>query len=589
MKNLSISLKLVIGFGIILAMMIVSIVVSLTNISTIGKQADLYGEQTVPNNTVVWEVRRNIVSCQRYVSEALLDPTQATTYLESAKTDADSAIEEIKSYAENKYNSGDKEQTDSLLDYETKAGEYRVQIAELLENPTDANVKEATELFHNNYVPQFDSMTTILKDLTDQANDEADQQAIDADNAQATAEKTLIICIVAAAILTISVIIIIRKSILSPVNEIVGVFSEISKGNMKMQIKYDGKDELGQMARLIAAANQMQGTVLADVITNFGKISQGDLRIRVTADYPGDFTALREATENTAAALNKTLATINTAAEQVSIGSSQVSSGAQALASGSAEQAASVEELNAAVIRIAEQAVDNSLNVKTASDTMGEAGANVVRATEHMQVLTGAMNEIGSSSNQITNITKVIEDIAFQTNILALNAAIEAARAGNAGKGFAVVADEVRNLAAKSAEAAKQTAALIRTSVETVAKGTQVTGETAEILHVVAQNAASVSDSVNKIEKASAEQVAAIEQIKIGLSQVSSVVQTNAATAEENSATSEEMSAQAATLREEVGKFQLDGSYERDSQSPISLLKAPGTSVYSMPLTLGKY
>lgn len=174
-----------------------------------------------------------------------------------------------------------------------------------------------------------------------------------------------------------------------------------------------------------------------------------------------------------------------------------------------------------------------------------------------MSQLIEAMSDINSSSNQIANITKVIEDIAFQTNILALNAAIEAARAGNAGKGFAVVADEVRNLAAKSAEAAKQTASLIGASVETVEKGSEITTETAQIVQDAVRNLAAIIEDIGQVEQASNQQSLSIGQIRQGLEQVSTVVQSNAATAEENSAISEEMSAQAAMLRQEVAKFKL--------------------------------
>jgi methyl-accepting chemotaxis protein len=222
---------------------------------------------------------------------------------------------------------------------------------------------------------------------------------------------------------------------------------------------------------------------------------------------------------------------------------------------------------------LAEEAAENSSNVKVATQYVVEACTGVNTGNEHMKQLTEAMANIGTASSQITNITKVFEDIAFQTNILALNAAIEAARAGNAGKGFAVVADEVRNLAAKSAEAAKQTAELIHRSTATVSEGTQVAEKTAAILHEVEDKAGMANDSIVKIDHASNEQAIAIEQIKLGLNQVSAVVQTNAATAEENSATSEEMSAQAATLHEEVMKFKLDFSrHGNEAIKSISLL-----------------
>ncbi|MFT4105147.1 MAG: methyl-accepting chemotaxis protein [Lacrimispora sp.] len=349
----------------------------------------------------------------------------------------------------------------------------------------------------------------------------------------------------------------IARGLSKRIEKIVDVYGEIAKGNKQANVSDESRDELGRMAGLIRQVNSQEGAIVEDIIRNLTKISEGDLRIQAETDYPGDFAAIRQAIETTAAALNETMQTIDTAADQVAVGSGQVSSGAQALAAGSTEQAASVEELSSAVERVAEQAAENTAAVNTAVGYFDKAAVDFATGIERMEQLTEAMDEISSSSNQIVSVTKVIEDIAFQTNILALNAAIEAARAGNAGKGFTVVADEVRNLAAKSAEAARQTGELIQTAVATVNKGTEMTGETAQILKDVVKATQEVSRHLVQIKQASGEQSDAIEQIKDGLSQVSAVVQTNAATAEENSATSEEMSAQAITLRDEVGKFKL--------------------------------
>jgi methyl-accepting chemotaxis protein len=594
MKNLSISMKLIVGFGIVLLLMLATIVMSVLSMNGINAQINAYAQYTLPNNTSLWVIRRNTVSIQRYLAQALAetDAQDIEGFLDSAQQDAEALLAELDTYAANQRDTSRDQKLAELSDLYAKAGATRREINKLLQSPTGQNRAQATVLFENEYVPVMDRATDILVDFTATADARAAQQKLDAEAAANTAWIILIACGVAAVALTVVITLIIRKSILTPVREIVDVFGEISKGNMKSEIRYESRDELGQMARLIKESNQMQSAILRDVMEKFGLIARGDLRISVDIEYPGDFKALKISIEDMVANLNHTMQTINTAAEQVSTGAAQVASGAQALASGSTEQASSVEELSESVSKIADQAAENSENVKIATQYVEQAGSGVTAGNEHMKRLTEAMADIDSSSGQIANITKVIEDIAFQTNILALNAAIEAARAGNAGKGFAVVADEVRSLAAKSAEAAKQTAELIQASVATVQEGTQITEQTAQILQDVGQKAARAVESIEKIEAASAEQAAAIEQIKQGLNQVSAVVQTNAATAEENSATSEEMSAQAATLREEVGRFKLNDGYVRDRASAISLVSEyPEEDLGALPAAagMGKY
>ena len=221
------------------------------------------------------------------------------------------------------------------------------------------------------------------------------------------------------------------------------------------------------------------------------------------------------------------------------------------------EQASSIEELAATINDISDSAKKTSAAAEEAGRSVGLAGAQLGTSVEHVKELNAAMERISGSSQEISKIIAVIENVAFQTNILALNAAVEAARAGSAGKGFAVVADEVRNLASKAAEAAKATMELIECSIASVSAGCQAVTGVTESLERTSELAGSVSVQMTVVVEAVENQTTALAQVTEGIDQISSVVQTNSATAQESAAASEELSAEASSLKQLVDRFTL--------------------------------
>ena len=286
-------------------------------------------------------------------------------------------------------------------------------------------------------------------------------------------------------------------------------------------------------------------------------IAEGDMRTEMTGDYKGDYMMIKSALNHTIESFNEILQGFSSSANQVAAGAQQVSQSSMALSQGATEQASSVQELTASLTEVAAQTQQNAKNATDADKLAEAAKNNAVKGNDQMKAMLKSMDDINTSSNNISKIIKAIDDIAFQTNILALNAAVEAARAGQHGKGFTVVAEEVRNLAAKSANAAAETAELIKSSISMVNQGTEIAKGTAKALEEIVGDVSKTADLVSNIAAASSEQSAAIEQINQGIEQVSQVVQANSATSEESAAASEELSSQAELLKEEVGKFKL--------------------------------
>lgn len=332
--------------------------------------------------------------------------------------------------------------------------------------------------------------------------------------------------------------------------------------------------EIKKAQRVADKVSRYQSEEVDKLSKTLEKMSEGDLTVSYTAaDGEGDtedvsrnFAMISENLNNTVVSMNSILLQVNGAVEQVAAGAFQVSGASQSLSEGATEQASSLEEISSSMQEIGSQIRVNAENAEKCDSLSKEAMESAKTGSEQMEILLEAMDDIDKSSKNISKIIKVIDEIAFQTNVLALNAAVEAARAGEHGRGFAVVAEEVRELAQKSAKAAKETTEMIDDSIKKAENGSNISAETSSVLKQLVEASKSVGAIVEEISIASNEQAQGVLQINTGLSQIEQVTQQNTANAEESAAASEELSGQADELRKMISRFKLSEGEETSEE-----------------------
>ncbi|MCL1925486.1 MAG: methyl-accepting chemotaxis protein [Defluviitaleaceae bacterium] len=344
----------------------------------------------------------------------------------------------------------------------------------------------------------------------------------------------------------------------NPISEIVTVMKNLqeAKFNQKVSGEFKGAFEVMKLA-----ANDVVTSLdkyITEINNSLSAIAEGDLTRKIKFSFIGDFKSIENSIVTINKDLSKTMAEIQSSAEQVLSGANQISTSAMDLAAGASEQSSSVQQLNATIDTINSQTRQNAENAVEASVLSDKSTKTAIEGNEDMAKMLDAMKGIKEASGNISNIIKVIEDIAFQTNLLALNASVEAARAGEHGRGFAVVAEEVRSLAASSQSAVADTTKLIEDSMTRVQAGSEIAGSTAKSLEGIVISANELLEIITEIQEASKEQAEAIQQVSVGLEQISSVVQNNSAVSEETASASAELNSQAELLQKLVGYFKVN-------------------------------
>ena len=446
----------------------------------------------------------------------------------------------------------DSECLEMLEEARKDADSYIADVDECLSLLIAGKLTESREYLLNHGVDSANAAEATISDMIVKLDKKAANEQKKFEQIRDTGTMVTFFVLIACLINAIVAVRYLLKHIKNPAVKLARAASRVAQGEVDVEIPTDyAMLEIGELSE--AFQKMIQNLKMqAEVV---GRISEGDLQAEITAHSEGDVVgnALVKLLDDD----NKAFHAIRNATNQISLGSSQIAAASQTLAQGSTEQASAIQQIAASITDIAGKTKANANQADEVNRIVLEAKDNVTAGNDRMKEMVAAMEEINEASENIQKIIKVIDDIAFNTNILALNATVEAARAGEQGKGFAVVAEEVRNLAGRSAEASSQTAEMIEDSIVKVKRGGELAQQTAEALKLVSDMIEKITGLSEDIAKASNDQASATEQIDQALMQVSQVVQTNSATSQQCASASEELSGQARGLNKELSKYQL--------------------------------
>ena len=554
LENMHLKERIDYGYRKVITMMLSSGLLSVVIIGALFANMMHYVEDVNAADQAVKICRINVNAAARNIREMALneDTSSYDNYEQTVKrllSEVDSELQILKK-TEVLSDENYEEYASALSDW----GEIGYSIIEEIKNGNDEN---ATDAILNNCTPALNKVVEIaikLDELTDEASSETVRNMV---VCTVAGFVVIIVCLVFAFTLTRKTSKRVLETILEPLHAIEDVAMELTEGNLHSTLEYHSDDEIGKLAHSMRKSIRILGTYVDDIDRSMKLFSEGNFDVHPEVEWRGDFVGILNSFMAFQASMAGTIKGIQNVSNEVSGAAEQVASSSNDLADGATNQAAVVEELTATVTGVSEQVEKNSHSAKEISVKVDELGNAISESNGKMHEMVDSMHEISEASKEIDKIITTINEIASQTNLLALNASIEAARAGEAGKGFAVVANQVNVLADQSAQAAKESATLIETSVKAVEKGMVIAGQTAAQLEEVAENSKLITTEVTNIAETLETQTTEIKQINEGIEQINDVVQTNSATSEECAAASQEMSSEAESLREMIRKFKV--------------------------------
>lgn len=554
MKDFKIGKKIIVTFGVVMAMFIVTIVVSIFGLSYSGNQFKDFYEYSYPLSNRTLDIRRGLQASVKALGFSMVNKNadEVAGYLAEVETEIGTVRDNLDHLIE--VYRGDTSRLQQVVAKLDEAKEFRAQIQEL---SADGRDTEALELFFEEYSPLVIEVQDMVKAMDENTTVLADTTFENSHRMQIIITIFAIVICIVAVLVAVALTTVLTRSLTTPISEIENVAKEMAEGKLQVELTYESKDELGQLAENMRVMSKRVQFYMEEIAKATIQLSEGDLNVQKLDPFLGDFAPVQLSVRKLVGSLNETLTQINQSAEQVTTGSGQMAESAQSLAEGSSEQAGAVEELTATVENVANLSRENADSAKTMAGQTSQAAEDAQEGQKSMYQLVNAMENISKVSKEIQNIIGAIEDIASQTNLLSLNASIEAARAGEAGKGFAVVADQIGKLASDSAQSAVDTKELIGKALLEVENGNHITHETVEVLETIIKSMNMFAEMSKTSSDASDSQADMLQQVQLGIEQIANVIQNNSALAQQSSATSEELSAQAENLKELVAQFQL--------------------------------